>query len=103
MIGDSKNRTNFPHKLLLTDRQISRLHKVFANSSSTNIKFSKTQLPKMIHSGRIYADILSAILQVIFHTRVTAFKKADLVEVVTQYYVNKGVNKLCQLKVQEQN
>ena len=101
MIGDSKNGTNFPHKLLLTDRQISRLHKIFANGSSTNIKFSKTQLPKMIQSRRIYADI--CWLQVIFHTRVTAFKKADLVEVVTQYYVNKGVNKLCQLKVQEQN
>ena len=29
MIGDSNNETNFPHKLLLTDTQVSRLHKAF--------------------------------------------------------------------------
>ena len=46
MIGD--NETNFPHKLLLTNRQVASLHKSFANHSSTNIKLSKTQLSKMI-------------------------------------------------------
>ena len=40
MIGD--NETNFPHKLLLTNRQVANLHKAFANHSSANIKFSKT-------------------------------------------------------------
>ena len=29
VIGDSNNETNFPHKLLLTDTQVSRLHKAF--------------------------------------------------------------------------
>ena len=29
MIGDDE--TNFPHKLLLTNRQVSNLHKVFEN------------------------------------------------------------------------
>ena len=46
MIGDSNNDTFFPHKLLLTDTQVSRLCKAFANSSSANIKFSNTQLSK---------------------------------------------------------
>ena len=46
MIGDSNDETNFPHELLLTDRQVSSICKVFANNSSTNIKFSKTQLSK---------------------------------------------------------
>ena len=31
VIGDSNDETNFPHKLLLTDAQVSRLRKAFAN------------------------------------------------------------------------
>ena len=41
--GDSNDENNFPHKLLLTNTQISKIRKAFANGSSTNIKFSKTQ------------------------------------------------------------
>ena len=40
MIGD--NKTNFPHKLLLTNRQVTNLRKVFAKISSADIKLSKT-------------------------------------------------------------
>ena len=36
MIGD--NETNFPHKLLLTGRQVSNLRKAFANHLSADIK-----------------------------------------------------------------
>ena len=43
-IRNSTNETNFPRKLLLTDTQVLRIRKVFANGSSGNIKFSKTQL-----------------------------------------------------------
>ena len=46
MIGD--NETNFPHKLLLTNRQVSNLRKAFPNHSPADIKLSKTQLSKMI-------------------------------------------------------
>ena len=49
MIGD--NETNFPPKLLSTNRQVLNLCKAFANNSSTDIKLSKTQLSKMIQSG----------------------------------------------------
>ena len=41
MIGD--NETNFPHKLLLSNRQVASLHKSFANHLSTDFKLSKTQ------------------------------------------------------------
>ena len=44
MIGDSIDEANFPHELLLADRQISSIRKVFSNNSSGDIKFSKTQL-----------------------------------------------------------
>ena len=40
MVGD--NKTNFPHKLLLTNRQLSNLRKHFANYLSADIKLSKT-------------------------------------------------------------
>ena len=49
MIGDDE--TNFPHKLLLTNRQVSNLRKTFANYLSADIKLSETQLSQMIQSG----------------------------------------------------
>ena len=51
MIGDSNDETHFPHELLLTDRQVSSIRKAFSNNSSVDIKFSKTQLSKIIQSG----------------------------------------------------
>ena len=51
LIGSSNHETNFPYKLLLTDTQVSKIRKTFANGSSANIKFSKTELPKIEQSG----------------------------------------------------
>ena len=51
MIGDSNDKANFPHELLLTNRQVSIIRIAFGNNSSHDIKFSKTQLSKMIQSG----------------------------------------------------
>ena len=56
MIGD--NKTNFPHKLLLTSRQVTDICKAFANHSSADIKWSKTQLSKMIQSGGFLSRLL---------------------------------------------
>ena len=61
IIGD--NETNFPHKLLLTDRQVSNLRKAFANNSSADIKLSKTQLVKMIQSGGFLSRLLDPLLK----------------------------------------
>ena len=61
MIDD--NETNFPHKLLLTNRQVSNLHKAFANHSSTDIKLSKTQVSKMIQSGGFPGRLLGPLLK----------------------------------------
>ena len=41
MIGNNDDKNNFPHKLLLTNRQVSNLCKTFANHSSMDIKLSK--------------------------------------------------------------
>ena len=51
MVGNSDDKTNFPHKFLITDRQVSHLRNSFSNNSSRDIKLSKTQLSKMIQLG----------------------------------------------------
>ena len=51
IIGNSDDEANFPHKLLLTNRQVANLHKAFANYTSTDIKLSKAQLNKMQKDG----------------------------------------------------
>ena len=61
MIGD--NETNFPHKLLLTNRQVANLRKAFANYLSTDIKLSKTQISKMIQSGGFLGRLLGPLLK----------------------------------------
>ena len=61
MIGDDE--TNFPHKLLLTNRQVSNLRKAFANHLSADIKLSKTQLSKMIQSGGFLGRLLGPLLK----------------------------------------
>ena len=61
MIGN--NETNFPHELLLTERQVSSLRKSFENKSSCDIKLSKTQISKMIQSGGFLNKLISLLLK----------------------------------------
>ena len=51
MVGNSNDETNFPHKLLLTNRQTLSLREAYNNHTSADIKFSKAQLTK-IQKGR---------------------------------------------------
>ena len=37
MIGDSNDKGNFPHELLLTNRQVFSIRKAFSNNSSPDI------------------------------------------------------------------
>ena len=50
VVVDSNVEDNFWHTLLLTNTQVSRLCKAFANNYSANIKLSKTQLHKIVQS-----------------------------------------------------
>ena len=58
LIVNFNDETSFPHKLLITDTQVSKICEAFANDSSANITFSKTQLSKMIQSGEDIATYL---------------------------------------------
>ena len=63
MIDDSNDKVNFPHEILLTNRQVSSIRKEFANNSSVDIKFSKAQLSKMIQSGGFLGKLLGPLLK----------------------------------------
>ena len=63
MIGDSNDKTNFPHKLLLTDTQVSKFCKAFANNSSASIKSWHTQLSKLVQSEGFLDRILGLLLK----------------------------------------
>ena len=63
MIGNSSDNTNFPLELLLANRQVANLRKAFANNLSTDIKFPKAQLSKMIQSGGFLGKLLGPLLK----------------------------------------
>ena len=61
IIGDYNDENNFPHKLLLTNTQVSRLRRDFSNDSSSNIAFSKTQFSKITQSGGFLGRLLGPL------------------------------------------
>ena len=61
MIGH--NEASFPHKLLLTNREVANLRKAFANYLLAGIKLSKTQLSKIIQSGGFLGRLLGPLLK----------------------------------------
>ena len=63
VVGDSNDENTFLHKLLLTNTQVSKLGKVFANGSSANIKLSKTQLHKIGQTGGFLGRPLGPMLK----------------------------------------
>ena len=71
MIGNPNDEINFLHKILLTNRQIANLRKMFRNNSSTNIKLSKTELFNTIQSGGSFGRLLGPWIK----TRLPLIKK----------------------------
>ena len=63
IIGDSGDENNFSHKLLLTNTHVSRLRKAFGNNSSANIKWSKTELHRILQSGGFLGRLLVPLLK----------------------------------------
>ena len=63
MIADSDDEINFPHELLLTNKQVENLRRAFRNHSPTDIKLPKTQLSKMIESGRFLGKLFGPLLK----------------------------------------
>ena len=64
MIGNSDDETNFPHKILLTNREVANLHKAFANYTSVVTKLSKIHLSKIVQSGGFIGPLLGPVLKI---------------------------------------
>ena len=62
VIGHFNDENKFLRKMLLTNTQVSRLRKGFANNFSANIKLSKTQLHKIGQWGRFLGKLLGPLL-----------------------------------------
>ena len=63
MVRDSNDEINFPHKLLLSIKQVSRIRKALSNNSSANIKLSKNRLSKIVQSGGFLIRLLGPLLK----------------------------------------
>ena len=55
------NKDEFPHELLLTTRQNTKLRNAINNNLATDIKLSKAQIKKLIQSGGFLGKLLSKI------------------------------------------
>ena len=74
VVGDYNDENNFPHKLLLTNTEVSKLRKTFANNSSVNIKLSKTQLHKIGQSGGFLGRFIEPLLKIEFPLVINVLK-----------------------------
>ena len=63
LIGNSNNKTNFPHNLLLTNNQIWRFCKVVTNNSSADKKLFEIQSHKIGQSGGFLGRLLGPLLK----------------------------------------
>ena len=63
VIGNSTNETNFPHRLLLTNTEVSKLRETFANYLWANVKLSKTQLHKRGQSWLFLRRLIGSLLR----------------------------------------
>ena len=51
IVDSSNDEFNFSRTFLLTNTQVSKIRKASTNGSTVNIKFSKSQLSKMVQLG----------------------------------------------------
>ena len=82
MVANSNDNTNFPHELLLTNRQVSNIRKAFANHLSTDIKLPETQLSKTIQSGGFLGKLLGPLLKtglLLMKSVIKPLAKSDLI------------------------
>ena len=63
MIRNSDDETDFPHKSLLSNRQVANLRKAFASNLLVNVKPSKTQLSNIMQLGKFLGRLLGPLLK----------------------------------------
>ena len=63
-LGYANDATNFPHKLLLTNRQVANSPKSFENELSVNLELTKTKTSKIIQSSGFFDRLLVQLTNV---------------------------------------
>ena len=63
MVSDSNEEINFLQKLLLANKQVSKICNAFTNGPSANVKFSRTQLCKMVTLREFLGKLLGPLLK----------------------------------------
>ena len=103
LIGNSSKESNFQHKLLLTDTQVSIIRTALGNDSSVNIKLSKPQFSKSVQLGRflfgapnIFDPPLIRNIKSLENPRITSFvkefKDTSAKKINKDTFVNAGLN-----------
>ena len=67
------NGNNLPHELLLTTRQKTKVRNAF-NNMSTDLKFSKAQINKIIQSGGFLGSLLSKLARALMKVAIPLAK-----------------------------
>ena len=95
MVSNSNDNTNFPHELLLTNRQVANIRKAFAKNTSIDIKLSKTQLSKMIQSGGFLGNLLGKLASPLMKVAMPLAKKvvAPLITSAAMSAIDGGIKK----------
>ena len=68
------NGNDLPHELLLTTRQKTKLRDAFNNNMSTDVKYSKTQISKIIQSGGFLGSLLSKLVGLLMKVAIPVAK-----------------------------
>ena len=103
LIGNSSKESNFQHKLLLTDTQVSIIRTALGNDSSVNIKLSKPQFSKSVQLARflfgapnIFDPPLIRNIKSLENPRITSFvkefKDTSAKKINKDTFVNAGLN-----------
>ena len=102
------NGNNLPHELLLTTRQKTKIRNAFNNNMSTDIKFSKPQINKIIQSGGFLGKLLGPLLKTglpLIKLIISNEEMNDVIKIVQALedsnILSKGVMK--QLKMKQNN
>ena len=97
------NGNNWPHELLLTTRQKTKLRNALNNNKSTDWKLSKAQITKTIKSGGFLGSLLSKLAGPLMKVAIPLAKNvlASLGIVATASAIHARINKKTNMDLEQ--
>ena len=90
------NGNNLPHELLLTTRQKTKLRNALNKNMSTDLKFSKAQISKIIQSGGFLGLLLSKLAAPLLKVAIPLAKNVLALLGITAAAIDAGIWQLMQ-------